>query len=234
MQKSKTILVIATHHYPIVLQGIASIFKDEPDIALVSQVTTGKEALQAVREQRPDIVLLKRRMPDMGALEAALELRKMGSKTSIVILGRELTSAEFLKAVQIGVRGIFLWQMPAALLVQCVRVVNHGGNFLEENIFLLELEQQLQRSVKPEKTADTLTARELAVVGLVVKGLGNKQVARKLDITEGTVKSHLHRSYEKLRVHNRLGLLQFARLNGSDGVAPARLSPRESVSTGED
>ena len=125
MQKSKTILVIATHHYPIVLQRIASIFKDEPDIALVSQVTTGKEALQAVREHRPDIVLLKRRMPDMGALEAALELRKTGSKTSIVILGRELTSAEFLKAVQ----------MPAALLVQCVRVVNHGGGISSQRTF---------------------------------------------------------------------------------------------------
>ena len=214
MSNPKSISVIAVDNHPLVLRGIASVLEAEADIALVAQVANGDDALRIIKESGPDVALLKLHMPGKGGLEVTSALQEMRSKTRPVILAADMTHEEFVQAMQFGVRGVFLSTMPLSLLVRCVRMVHAGEEFVERNMCLRAFGKLLKHSIVKKRISTVLTPRELAVVELTVEGLSNKLVARKLAITEGTVKLHLHRAYEKLRVRGRVDLIHFAHRNG--------------------
>ena len=113
-----------------------------------------------------------------------------------------------------GIRGIVLKEMDPKFLVQCVRKVHAGGQWIERRMARLSFEKLLRREAGALEIVSLLTAREKAVLKMVVQGLSNKQIGEKLFISEGTVKVHLHNIYEKLHVNSRVALLCYAQGNG--------------------
>lgn len=206
-------LVIADDH-PLILDGLNNLFLAEPDFQIMACCTNGEEALQAVRSQRPDIVVLDIRMPGQNGLDVIRQMRQEQLPPRVVLLTAELDDRNLVEALSLGVQGIVLKEMAPCLLVQCIRKVHEGGQWLERKSTQQAMAAMLRREAGGRDMAGLLSVRERDIVRLVVCGLRNKGIAEKLSISEGTVKTHLHNIYEKLQVDSRLALVRFAQEKG--------------------
>jgi len=132
----------------------------------------------------------------------------------VVILTASIQEEQLLEALRLGVRGVVLKEMAPALLVQCVRKVHSGGQWIERDSARRALEKILERQAGARALGEFLTSREAQIVTLIAKGMRNKEIAEKLFISEGTVKIHLHNIYEKLGVDGRLALMRYTQEKG--------------------
>jgi DNA-binding NarL/FixJ family response regulator len=206
-------LVLADDH-PIILDGLEILFRMEKDIQVVARCVNGEEALQAVRQHRPDILILDIRMPGKDGLAVLREMKDEDLPTRVVLLTVALDEEETLEALRLGVRGVVLKEMAPQMLVQCVRKVHAGEQWLERRSVGRALEKLLSREAGAREVAGVLTPREIEIVRMVASGLRNKEIADKLSISEGTVKIHLHHIYEKLHLNGRLELALYAQDRG--------------------
>jgi DNA-binding NarL/FixJ family response regulator len=206
-------LVVADDH-PLILDGVENLFRLEGDFQLLARCKDGIETMQAVRTHEPDIVILDIRMPGKDGLTIAREMLAERLPTRVVLLAAELEDGQLLEAVRSGVRGIVLKEMAPQLLVQCVRKVHAGEQWIERRATALNLEKILLREAAAREIEALITPREINILRMVAHDLRNKEIAGKLFITEGTVKVHLHNICEKLQVKGRLALLRYAREKG--------------------
>ena len=206
-------LVIADDH-PLVLDGLERLFQADPDFTVVARCRDGDEALRAAREHRPDLLILDIRMPGRDGLAVLREVRKEQLPTRVVLLTAEVDEDAVVEALRLGARGIVLKEMAPHMLVQCVRKVHAGEQWIERRSFGRALDKMLRREAGAREVGRTLTPREIAITRMIAGGLRNKEVAEKLNISEGTVKIHLHNIYEKLALDGRLALSLYARDKG--------------------
>lgn len=202
-------LVLADDH-PLILDGLENLFHLEKDFQVVARCMNGIETMQAMHRHRPDVLILDICMPGKDGLEVAREMRKEELPTRVVLLTAALDEEELLAAVRAGVQGIVLKEMAPKFLVQCIRKVHAGGQWIERLSIRQALEKMLRREAGAREIAALLTHREIDIVRMVAQGLHNKEIADKLFISEGTVKTHLHNIYEKLNLDSRLALLRYA------------------------
>jgi DNA-binding NarL/FixJ family response regulator len=200
-------LVLADDH-PIVLDGLVQLFACEPDFQVLARCTTGEDVLAAVRDLAPDVLILDVRMPGMDGLAVLRQMKQEGLPTQVVLLTAALDEEEVLEAIRLGVRGVVLKEMAPRLLVQCVRKVHGGGQWLETRSVARALGRVLHREATMRQLAQALTPREVEVVRRVITGASNKEVAEALCISEGTVKVHLHNIFQKLNVGSRIQLIR--------------------------
>ncbi len=205
-------LALADDH-PIVLDGLESLFRLEPDFQVVARCINGEETLVAVRRHRPDILILDLRMPRGDGLEILRTLRREKLPTKVVLLAAALEEDEILDALRLGVRGVVLKELAPQLLVECVRKVHAGEQWLEKQLSSRVLETLLRREAGGRAASSVLTPREIEIVRMVASGLRNRELARRLGVTEGTVKIHLHNIYKKLKVQSRVELVLHAQSN---------------------
>ena len=206
-------LVLADDH-PIILDGLEMLFRAEQDFQVLARCVNGEETIQAVRQHRPDILILDIRMPGKDGLAVLREVKKDSLPTRAVLLTVGLDEDDLLEAIRLGVRGVVLKEMAPQMLVQCVRKVHAGGQWLEKRSVGRALEKMLLREAGERQVAGVLTPRELEIVRMVAAGLRNKEIAESLSISEGTVKIHLHHIYEKLHLGGRLELALYAQERG--------------------
>jgi DNA-binding NarL/FixJ family response regulator len=206
-------LVLADDH-PLILGGLTHLLHREPDCEVLACCRDGEETLSTVRQHRPDVLILDIRMPKQNGLAVLRALRQEQLPTRVLVLTAGLNDDEILEALRLGVEGVVLKEMAPQLLVQCVRKVYAGDPWVERQSIGGALEKLLQREAGVQELTTVLTPRELEVVRLVASGLRNKEIADRLCISEGTVKVHLHKSYEKLQVGSRLALLRYAQAKG--------------------
>jgi len=206
-------LVLADDH-PIFLSGLEDLFRPEPDFQVLARCLEGQAALGAVRQLKPDVLILDLRMPKMDGLGVLREMQKEKLSTRVVVLTAAPDEDEVLEAIRLGVYGVVLKEMAPRLLVQCIRKVAAGEQWLEKRSVSLALEKLLKRETATRQIAKVLTPREIEIVRMVADGLRNREIADRLYINEGTVKVHLHHIYEKLKVDSRLQLARYARDKG--------------------
>jgi len=203
-------LVVADDH-PIILAGLVHLFANEPDFVIVASAKTGDEALVAVREFRPDVLVLDLRMPGKDGLDVLREIKHDALGIRVVVLTAE-NNGDAVEAVRLGARGIVLKDMAPRLLVHCIREVHAGRKWLEKSIAARTVDSLLkQDGARRHLRADGLTRRQIEVARMVVEGLPSKAIAKKLAITDGTAKLHLHHVYEKLKVSGRMALVRYMR-----------------------
>lgn len=206
-----SIRIIIADDHPIVLDGLAQLFRLESDFVVVAKCVDGEEALAAVREHSPDVMVLDLRMPRRNGLSVIREAIRDKLPTRIVLLTAALDEEEVYEAIRLGVRGLVLKESAPKVLIQCVREVAAGREWLEKETVGRALTKFLRRQGSP---GSSLTPREIEIVAMVASGLRNKEIATRLSISEGTVKIHLHSIYEKLQVGGRLELSVYARDHG--------------------
>lgn len=206
-------LVLADDH-PLVLDGLTRLFATEPDFEVAALCTDGEQAIKALHEHRPDILVLDLRMPRMSGLAVLRQILAEKLSIRVVLLTAAVDEEEVLEAIRLGVRGMVLKEMAPQLLIQCLRKVHAGGEWLERGAVTRALDKLLHREAGLQEITSLLTLREIELVKLVAEGLSNRGIGEELHITEGTVKVHLHRIYDKLNVRSRVGLTLLAQEKG--------------------
>lgn len=207
-------LVLADDH-PIVLDGLVQLFSMEPDCEVVARATSGEEALKWVRELLPEILVLDLRMPGLDGYAVLRELKRDKVPTRTVVL-TALENDKVVEALRLGARGVILKDMAPRLLVQCVRAVHAGRNWVEKGVATHAVEALLKREAGIRAVGEILTPREIEVARMIASGLPSKVVASELAISEGTAKLHLHHVYEKLNLDGRMALMRYMQRQGLD------------------
>jgi DNA-binding NarL/FixJ family response regulator len=206
-------LVLADPH-PLIMAGLQHLMHREADFHVVACCRDGEEALRAVHQHRPDVLILDFRLPGRAGWVVLQELAQQAVPVQIVLLTAALDANEALQACRLGVCGVVLKEMADQLLVPCIRKVHAGEHWIERRSISQALEKLLQREAGLCELAQVLTPREREIVHWVGCGLQNQEIAEKLTISEGTVKIYLHRIDQKLQVPSRLALLQYVYAQG--------------------
>ncbi len=209
-----TTLVIADP-YPVVIEGILRTLASEPDFEVLATVADSAAALDAVRSLRPDILILDFfEQPGSAArLLKALREEKLPTRPVLFTIDHQ---DDIVEAVRLGVQGIITKDMPLFLLLRCLREVRAGRTFIEKRIAENTVKALLNGRDADHPLGTVLTPRESLVARLVGEGHPNKTVASQLDISEGTVKLHLHRIYKKLGVRSRVALMRYLERAGEE------------------
>ena len=206
------ITIILADDHPVVRRGLLQFFADVEDFDVVAECEDGDSALENVRHHKPDVLIVDLRMPTTGGLEVLRRLRNEPYIPATILLAGNISDDEVIEAMRLGAKGVVLKEMAPTLLVQCIRKVANGGIWLEKEAIGRALGKLLQVGDGRARTA--LTPREIEIVRMVAQGIGNREVAERLFISEGTVKTHLHTIYEKVGVKGRMQLATYARENG--------------------
>jgi two-component system nitrate/nitrite response regulator NarL len=206
-------LVLADDH-PIVLHGLQQLFARHGDFTVVAACADGASAIDAVRTHRPDILVLDLRMAPRNGLDVLRALAKERLPCRTVLLTAAITDEEIVEALRLGAMGLVLKEASPDALLDCVRRVHRGEQWIERETVTQAFKSVLKRESAVSHAEATLTPRELEIVRMVAQGLRNKAIAERLSISEGTVKVHLHNIYEKLGVDGRLELVLCAQERG--------------------
>ena len=206
-------IVIADDH-PIIIEGLVQLFKRQSEFELVAAVNDGDKALEAVRTLKPDILVLDVQMPKKDGLTVMRDMIREGLSTKVVILTATLDDDGVMEAVELGVWGLVLKESASTQLVDALRRVAMGLRAVDPALVSAASSRSMNRREARRELESLLSPREIDVVRMVAKGLRNKEIAEKLTITEGTVKSYLHSIYEKLGVKGRVELTLLAQEKG--------------------
>ena len=197
------IRVLIAEDQGLVLGALAALLELEEDISVVAQCADGQAALEQTLEIMPDIVLTDIEMPRMTGLELALELKKRGVPTKVVIVTTFARSGFLRRALEAGVSGYLLKDTKAADLADAVRRVHAGGRAIDPNL-----------AMDAWSEADPLTDRERQVLRLAGLGVPSGEIAGQLGLSEGTVRNYLSEAISKLGASNRVDASRIARDKG--------------------
>jgi two-component system NarL family response regulator len=192
-QASRIRIMIAEDHL-IARLGVGAIVNAQPDMSVIAEATNGQQAVTLYREYRPDVTLMDMRMPVLDGLDAVAGIRKEFPDARIVALSTYSGDDEINRAFLAGVRGYLTKDVLHGELIEAIRVVHAGETYIPVPV---------AAALRAQQPRSELSARELEVLALIVKGSSNKQIAFTLSITEYTVKNHVKNIFAKLNVEDR-------------------------------
>ena len=208
-------LVVADDH-ALVRSGVRSMLAGEPDLEIVGEAENGREAVELCRRLRPDLVLMDVRMPEMDGLAATRAIKEELPRISVVMVTMEEEPDYLLEAVRAGAAGYVLKGATPEQLTAAVRKVLDGELLLDQGLTMSLLtrladqkEQEelppspLRTERQPEPLLEPLTPREREILGLLTRGHTNREIARQLVVSPGTVKNHVRHIIAKLEVSDR-------------------------------
>ncbi|HET6289321.1 MAG TPA: response regulator transcription factor [Amycolatopsis sp.] len=190
-----SLLIVDDH--PVVRDGLRGMFSADPRFEVLGEAGDGEEAITAGVKLRPDVILMDLRMPRTDGVTAIEELAKRGVASRILVLTTYDTDSDVLPAIQAGATGYLLKDAPREELFRAVEAAAQGKAMLSPAVAT----RLMGRMRQP--TSGPLSHRELEVLELIARGSTNREAAKKLFISEATVKTHLLHVYAKLGVNDR-------------------------------
>jgi DNA-binding NarL/FixJ family response regulator len=205
MMSNPAIRILSVDDHPLLRDGIAAVLESQPDMTLVGQACNGREAIEDFRRLRPDITLMDLRMPDISGIEAITAIRAEFSNARIIVLTTYAGDAQAAAALRAGAQGYLLKNLVRKELLETIRAVHAGKRRV-----LPEIATEIAEHVAD----DVLTDREVQVLSRVAAGKPNKLIAVELDISEGTVKTHMKSILPKLDASDRTHAVMIALKRG--------------------
>ncbi|MEV7429278.1 MULTISPECIES: response regulator transcription factor [unclassified Nocardioides] len=204
---SSTIRVVLVDDHAVIRAGLAQLLAGTPDIEVVGQAENGEQALDVVRALVPDVVLMDLQMPGVDGVTATRNIKGAGLPSDVLVLTSYSDTERIVGALDAGAVGYLLKDADPDDVLAGIRAVSRGESPIHPRAARTLLGA---RSGAPQVQ---LTARETEVLGLVREGLANKQIARRLDITERTVKAHLTSAFARIGVADRTQAALWAERN---------------------
>jgi DNA-binding NarL/FixJ family response regulator len=195
------IRVLITDDHKVVRQGLRFLLEQERDIEIVGEAADGKEAIDAVREQVPAVVLLDLLMPKVDGLTALREIKKISPSTQVIILTSHHGDDQLVDAIKAGAISYVLKTAGVETVVESVRAAARGESLLDPSVAAKLLEEMRRQRDRDE--VDQLSKRELDVLSALARGRSNKEIAKELSIGEETVKTHVSNILSKLHLADR-------------------------------
>ncbi len=209
----RVISIVLADDHPVVRIGVRNMLAEEGGFSVVGEASDGDEAITQTLEQEPDILLLDLAMPRLPGLEAMRAIMNGTPTVKIILLTSTITTQQIIEALQIGARGIVLKDALADHLQTSIRTVMAGDYWIggKRVVNLVSaLHSLMQQAATPQKKTYGLTPREMEVVGCIVEGCSNRDIAKQFSLSEETVKRHLSNIFDKTGVSTRLELALFA------------------------
>ena len=184
----------------------------EDDIEVVGEAGDGVAATELAGTTVPDVILMDVRMPKRSGIEACVAIKEVAPTARIIMLTVSDEEADLYDAVKNGASGYLLKDSSIDEVAQAIRVVADGQSLISPSmaIKLLDEFKQMSRSDRAQVPSPRLTDRELEVLKLVAQGLNNREIAKRLFISENTVKNHVRNILEKLQLHSRMEAVMYA------------------------
>jgi DNA-binding NarL/FixJ family response regulator len=205
MSADNPIRVLSVDDHPLLSEGIAAMINNEPDMTLVATASTGKEGILKHREIKPDITLMDLRLPDLSGIDVMLAIQSECPGARIILLTMFAGDVEIQRALHAGAQGYLLKSMPPEQMVETIRQVYAGKKRVAP-----EIAANLAEHLGDEQ----LTTRELDVLRHVAGGNRNRDIAKRLVISEETVKVHVKHIMEKLGATDRTHAIAIAARRG--------------------
>ena len=197
------IRVLIAEDQSMILGALAALLEIESDIEVVGQARTGPEALALASRTHPDVLLTDIEMPGLSGLDVAGELKRQGSSARVIILTTFARPGYLRRALDVGASGYLLKDAPSAQLAEAIRRVVAGGRAIDPTL-----------AAEAWTEPDPLTDRERQVLRLADEGMTGEAIARRLKLSEGTVRNYLSEAIGKLGVANRVEAARLARQKG--------------------
>lgn len=196
---NKIRLMLVDDHV-LMRMGLVSATAVEPDMKVVCEIEDGKEAVEAFRTHRPDVVIVDLRLPGMDGVEIINALRNEFGSVRILVFSNYAAGDDVARAIQSGASGYVVKDMPLEKLLEAIRTVYAGKQYIPP-----EIASRLTKRIQSQ-----LSDRELEVLRFIAKGLSNKEIASRIGIVEGTVKAHVTNIFQKLGAVDRTSAVTIA------------------------
>jgi DNA-binding NarL/FixJ family response regulator len=192
-----SIRVLVVDDHPVVRHGLLALLRYEPEFEIAGDAADGEEAVAAVLEYKPDVVLLDLRLPRLSGVDVMLQARAKGSTSRFLVLTTYDSDDDIARALAAGAKGYLLKDATSHELMQAIREVMRGNAALEPSVAARVLARM------HDSPADELSAREIDVLQRMVRGESNRAIAVTLHVSENTVKTHVSHIFAKLAVQSR-------------------------------
>ncbi|HEX2097845.1 MAG TPA: response regulator transcription factor [Rubrobacteraceae bacterium] len=212
---SENIRLLISDDHPVVRAGLRGMLSAESDFEVVGEATNGAEAVALTGELRPDIVLMDLRMPEMDGVTAISHIKEEYPETQVLVLTTYESDADILRAIETGATGYLLKDAPREELFGAIRTAAQGKSPLAPNVAT-----RLMQRMRGDADEETLSTREIEVLELVASGTSNKEIAKRLWVSETTVKSHMLHIFDKLDVTDRTAAVTEALKRGIIRLEP--------------
>jgi len=190
----KPIRILAVDDHALLLEGIAALIADQPDMKIVAEASTGRQAIEQFRMHKPDVTLMDLQIPEMNGIDAMIAVRGEFPDARFIVLTTYSGDVQVVRALKAGARAYLLKSHLRKELLDTVRAVHAGQK---------RIPADLAAQLADHLSDDSLTGREIEVLRLIASGNANKVIADKLCITEETVKGHVKNILSKLGANDR-------------------------------
>ncbi len=214
----KPIRVLLAEDHNVVREGLRLLLNAQPDIQVVGEATTGREAVALARDVCPDVAVLDISMPDLDGVQATSLIRAECPRTQVLILTMHESDAYFFRALEAGAGGYVLKKAASEDLINAVRAIARGEAFFYPSLARKLLDNYLGHTGAKSPVGppgyEELSDREREIMFLIVRGLSNQEIAEKLIISPSTIQTHRTHILQKLGVETTVDLVRYAIRHG--------------------
>ena len=209
-----TIRILIADDHGVIRAGLRALLEDIPDITVVGEASDGGEAIAKAMELKPDILLMDLSMPNMGGIEATLQLSQREPKVRVLILTVHEEESLLKEVVRMGASGYIVKRAAQEDLLHAIRVVARGDLYIHPTMTRTLFNKAPVYAPLQVPESETLTLREIEVLKLLAKGYTNRQIAEQLSLSPRTVEGHRANLSGKLGLHSRVELVEYAEKHG--------------------
>lgn len=211
----KKLRIVLADDHKVVREGLLLLIGSQPDMQVVAEADNGREALKKARELKPDVVVMDLSMPELNGLQATEQLKAEAPQVRVVALTVHEDESYLRQLCRAGAAGYVLKRSAGAELIQAIRVVAAGGLYYDASLAGRALAGQLaEASARGDTPPSDLSEREKQVLILLAWGHSNKEIGARLALSVKTVETYRMRIGEKLRLHSRAEIVQYALRQG--------------------
>jgi DNA-binding NarL/FixJ family response regulator len=209
--------------------GLVELLSGEPDIEIVGEASTGREAVERARRLEPDVVLMDVRMPDLDGIEATFEVTRTAPRARVLILTTFEQDDYVFGALRAGASGFLLKRTRPEELIAAVHTIAAGDSLLSPSVTRRVIDRTARQptpDLADQAKLEELTQREREVLELLARGLSNREIASALVVEESTIRSHIRRILTKLELRDRVQIVIYAYETGVTRPAAADPAPQ--------
>jgi two-component system response regulator NreC len=206
---SKIRILICDDH-TLFVEGVKAMLRNELSLEIVGEARDGRQAVELVKQLKPDIILMDVSMPDMNGFDATRRVHEFDSNVKILMLTMHDEEELVARCLEAGAAGYIMKDAPASQLLYAIDTVHKGERYLSPNVLKKVMDGYVQNTNRPQTSYDRLTIREREVLKLLAEGLTVKEIAVRLDRSVKTVEVHKQNLMKKIDVHDRAELIKYA------------------------
>ena len=211
---NKLRILLADDH-DMVREGIKMLINAQPDMEVVGEAATGEIAVSKISKLAPDVIVMDISMPELNGLKATMKIKREFPAVKILTLSRHSDDGYLQQLLKAGTNGYILKQSAPEELINAIRVVGGGGNYIDPTLMEKVMSGYVRQSTALKNTSKVeLSDRETQIVRLIAWGYSNKEIAARLQISIKTVEAHKANSMRKLGISSRIDIVRFASLQG--------------------